>query len=217
MKNSKVKTAPSVEPITLTEAKAHLRIVISDTTYDTEVTSMIKTARQWIEQRYNIALITQTRVQKQDNFYDRYPIYRNFMGPYYTRYPITLLYPPLQSITSLSYYDTNQALQTLTENTDFYCAGKQTPAAGAQDIEIPRMWPANSWPAFKWIPDAVQIEYVCGFGDDATYVPEPIKMAIKKVVAEMFENRSVNEPEFMASIDEIMSLYQVFDHVGIYA
>jgi len=223
MITSRIKSAPAVEPVSLTEAKAQLRIVDADTTYDTEITSLITDARQWIERRYGISLITQSRVQYLDQLYTRYPVYQNFLGPYYSRFPIKLLYPPVQSITLFKYYDASQTPQTLTENTDFYISGKASPVVGAQDIEIPRIWPVNSWPVYKWIPDTIQIEYVCGYGADGTYVPGPIKRAIKMVLSQFFENRmeEIVSPDrlvkFEMSIDRVMSTYEIFEHVGIYA
>lgn len=222
MKNSLVTIAPASQAVTLLEAKTQLRIEEEDSTYNAEITRQIKAATQWIERRYGMSLITQTRKQVQDQLYERYPIYRNFLGPYYSRSPVTLLYPPVQSITSFQYYDTNQVLQSFIENTDFYCAGKMTPTIGAQDIEKPRMWPNSAWPVFKWIPDAIQIVYVTGFGPDSTYIPETIKTAVLMALTNFFENRleeitGERIAKFEMSIDRIMSTYEIFDHVGIYA
>src|SRR5258706_13905651 len=139
MKHSIIKTGPTAEPVSLTEAKIQLRIATADTTYDTEVGNLLKAARQWVERRYGISLITQSRTQFQDQLYERYPIYRNFLGPYYSRFPVMLMYPPVQSITSFKYYDTDQNLQSLTLNTDYFAAGLMTPTLGSQDIEIPRI------------------------------------------------------------------------------
>ncbi len=222
MKISRVKTAPAAYPVSLTEAKTQLRIVAADTTYDTEITRLITAATQWIERRYGISLITQTRVQYQDNFYEKYPIYRNFLGPYYSRFPVTLLNPPVQSITSLKYYDVNSVQQSLTETTDYVYTGKMAPTVGAQDIEIPRIYPVSSWPVFKWIPDTIQIEYKAGFGDDSTFVPEVIKTAILMVLSHFFENRMEEITGerigvFEMTIDRVMSTYENYQHVNLYA
>lgn len=222
MKTSLVTIGPTASAVTLNEAKRQLRIDEADGTYNDEITRQIKAATQWIERRYSISLITQTRKQKQDQLYDRYPIYRNFLGPYYSRYPVTLLYPPIQSVTTFKYYDTDQVLQTLAENTDFYVAGKMTATLGAQDIEIARIWPKNSWPVFKWIPDAIEIVSVHGFGPDSTYIPETIKTAVLMALSHFFENRMEEVVDsriskFEMTIDRIMSTYEVFDQAGIYA
>lgn len=221
MKTSLVTIAPSAYPVSLTEAKTQLRIASADTTYDTEITRLITAASQWIERRYGISIISQTRTQLQDNFYEKYPIFRNFLGPYYSRYPVTLLYPPVQSVTFIKYYDTNGILQTLDAAT-YSIAGLMTPTLGAQDIETPRIWPANSWPVFKWIPDTIQIKYISGFGADSTYVPELIKTAVLMVLSHFFENRMEEITgdrisKFEMSIDRVMSSYENFQHVNLYA
>lgn len=222
MKNSLVTTAPAAYPVSPAEAKAQLRIASADVTYDTEITRLITAATQWVERRYGISIITQTRTQFQDNFYEKYPIFRNFLGPYYSRYPVTLLYPPVQSVTFIKYYDTNQVLQTLDPAT-YTVAGLIPPTAGAQDIETPRIWPVSSWPIFKWIPDTIQIKYVSGFGDDSTKVPEVIKQAVLMVLSGLFENRQEEAivPDrlikFEMSVDRIMSSYENFQHVNLYA
>ena len=49
--------APVAEPVTLSEAKAHLRV--SDTAEDTLITGLIKAAREEVEETTGLALITQ--------------------------------------------------------------------------------------------------------------------------------------------------------------
>lgn len=221
MKTSLVTIAPAVYPVSTTEAKNQLRIALGDTTYDTEITRLITAASQWVERRYGISIITQTRTQLQDNFYEKYPIFRNFLGPYYSRYPVTLLYPPVQSVTSIKYYDTSQVLQTLDPAT-YTVTGLMAPTLGAQDIETPRIFPQSSWPVFKWIPDTIQIKYISGFGDDSTFVPETIKTAVLMCLSHLFENRmeeitGERIAKFEMSIDRIMSSYENYQHVNLYA
>jgi peptide/nickel transport system permease protein len=57
----KTTTAPASEPITLTEAKAHLRVDFDDD--DTLITAMIAAARGYVEEHCNRALLTQTVTQ----------------------------------------------------------------------------------------------------------------------------------------------------------
>ena len=50
--------APSVEPISLAEAKAHLRIDASDE--DALLTSLITAARMFVERTLSLALVTES-------------------------------------------------------------------------------------------------------------------------------------------------------------
>jgi len=222
VKTSLVITAPATYPVSLTEAKTQLRILNADTTYDTEVTRLITAATQWIERRYSISIITQTREQVQDNFYERYPIYRGDSQRWYSLFPVMILYPPVQSITTFAYTDQSGTNQTLVAGTDYTAYGTMTTTAGAQDIENCRLILINKWPTFQFIPDAIRITYVTGFGI-ATQVPEVIKTAVLMVISGLFENRQEEAivPDrlikFEMSIDRIMSTYENFQHVNIYA
>lgn len=209
MKNSIVTVAPSVEPVSTTEAKAQLRIHADDTTYDTEITRKLAAARQWVERRYGIAIITQTRKQTQDQF----PCDGKWSA-------VKLLYPPVQSITTFSYTDSEGTTQTLVAGTNYSSTGLMTPTVGAQDIVIPELYPISFWPTIKSVPGAVSITYVAGFGNDGTYVPQPVKEAILMVLAHFFEQRQAeitgeSIAKFEMDVDRVMSAYEVFDHAGI--
>ena len=93
---SKVTTEPSVEPATSTEAKLHLKVDHTDD--DTLITIIIQAAREIIEQYTHRSLITQSRTIKLDYFPDR---------------EILIPHGPLISITSIKYYDEDEAQQTL--------------------------------------------------------------------------------------------------------
>ena len=56
-----------VEPVTVDEAKLHLRVDSTDD--DIVIETVIQEAREWIEETYSMALITQTL----DYYLDEYP------------------------------------------------------------------------------------------------------------------------------------------------
>lgn len=220
MRVSKVFSQPaSYEGVSLSDAKRQLRIHETDNTFDVEVGRLIRSATQWMERRYSLSILTQTRVQTQDNFYPKR--FGNY-SRYPSRYAIDLLYAPIQSITSVSYIKEDGTTGTLALTTDYYTAGMMVSTLGAQDISRGRILPVTSWPATKYVDEAVTIQYDCGFGADSTYVPEPIKDAILRYISFMFEqrvdevsDRGVTTAKFQMGIDSLMSTYENFRHIDI--
>jgi uncharacterized phiE125 gp8 family phage protein len=158
-------TGPAVEPISLAEAKAHLRVEVAND--DELIDSLIAAVRQGVEER-GYVLITQTW----DLHLDRFP------GV------IRIPRAPVQSIDSVSYVDTDGATQPLALS--LYTADlTATPA---------RIVPAygESWPATRPVPKAVTVRFVAGYGNGATpdLVPERVLQAMKVDLAGLYYNRS---------------------------
>jgi len=152
----RIKIQPAVEPVTLAEIRAHLGISQpGDTARDGVIDGRIVTARTMAEHITQLALITQTWIGYSQCFSNVMP-----------------LKGPLQSVASIKYIDQNGALQTL--------------AAALYDVDTVAavVVPAYGvcWPTPRDVRNAVQIEYVCGYGL-AEAVPEPIKAAIRFTVA----------------------------------
>lgn len=160
---SKVTSEPAVEPISPTEAKLHLRV--DHSADDSLIGILIQTAREIVEAHTNRSLITQTRVIKLDNF--------PCLGT------IRLTHGPVQSLTSITYYDQDDVSRTLASSDyweDF-------------DSNISRVVVKTSWPATEDKPNAVTITYVAGYGDDSDSVPAAIKQAMLLILAHLYENR----------------------------
>jgi uncharacterized phiE125 gp8 family phage protein len=147
-------TAPVVEPLTVAEAKQHLRI--EDGAHDTELGAMIVAARKLLEETLWRAFITQTW----DYWLDAFP-------PAHLALPR----PPLQSITSISYTDTDGAEQTV----DGSLYGADTATDPGRVI----LADGESWPTSASIPKAVKVRFVAGYGDAASAVPAPLIAALK--------------------------------------
>lgn len=152
-------TGPVLEPLTLDEAKEHLRITIDD--MDGYINSLIGDVRQEIENMTSRAFITQTW----DYFVDCFP---GGGGA------IEIPRPPLQSVTSVNYVDENGATQTL--STSVYTVDT--------DSEPGRVYLAfnESWPTVRDIRHAITIRFVAGYGVNPSSVPGPIKRAIRLMV-----------------------------------
>jgi uncharacterized phiE125 gp8 family phage protein len=159
-------SAPAIEPVTLTEAKAHLRVEISDD--DTYITALIVAARERAEGFLRRALITRTY----DLYLDDFPAAGS----------IPLPKPPLQTVLSVKYIDANSVTQTLTENTDYIVDRISEPGW----IVLPS---GLSWPTTKDVIASVIIRFKAGYGDTAASLPEVFKLAIKHMALGWYDVR----------------------------
>jgi len=169
-------TGPVNASLTLAEAKAQLRIDFDDD--DTLLTNLIHTAEAHVDGLGDLgrAMITQTWAQ-----------YEN-QSPGWVRLHMT----PVQSLTSVEYYDADGVLQTATlsdfelwRDGDFMVC---KPKDGAQ------------WPTADSRPDAIKITYVAGFGDASTDIPENIRQAMLMLIAHLYENReAATEAKLMST------------------
>lgn len=161
--NVELVTAPAESPVTLAEAKSHCRVDIS--TDDVLIQTYIDAATEKAQAELQRAIITQTRRVYLDAFDGD---------------EIELPYPKLQSVTSVKYYDANGVLQTLSPGSYF--------VDDKAIVGSVVLWSGSSWPATADRPNAVEIEYVCGYGA-ASAVPKCVKVAILHLVAHWYENR----------------------------
>lgn len=158
-------TAPGTEPITRTEAKLHLRV--DHTADDSLIDALITAARRQVEIHTGRALVTQTW----DLTFDCWPC-----GD-----AIDIPLPPLQSVTSVTYYDTADAA------TVWSSANYQVVIDGVRGRLV--LAYGKVWPAVTLRPAAgVVVRFVAGYGAAAA-VPEDVKAAIKLWLGHLYANR----------------------------
>lgn len=100
-------------------------------------------------------------------------------------------YPPLASVESVKYVDGDGVVQTLAA--DQYVV---------RTAEVPgEIWPAYgvTWPTPRSEPDAVRVEFTCGYGA-AEDVPQAIKRAVLLIVGTLYMNRETVAPVAMQPI-----------------
>lgn len=165
-KKYQITVQPITEPITLSEAREHLRNE-GLTADDDYINTLIVTARKWVEQYTSRALINQTWVQSWD------------VVP--SKAVFELAVNPLVSITSFQYYDENGNSQNYTTY--------QTDTQSEQAILCPDY--NTTFPSIQLGRlNAINLTFVCGYGTAAD-VPGDIKHAIKIMLAYFYdENRS---------------------------
>lgn len=152
----------ATEPVTLDQAKSHLRV--DGTDEDTLITALIKAARQDAENRLQRTLLESTWRLTLDAFPRAWP------------YDVILLgWGPIISVSSVKYYDPAGTLQTLDPSAYRLADG---------GIES-----ATSWPATQARRGAVEVTYLAGYGAAASAVPAPIVQWILLALGDLYANR----------------------------
>ncbi len=159
--------APAIEPVTLAEAKEQMRVLHEYE--DDYITGLITAARIEAEKTNGRSFITQEWRVNLDSF------------PCSSTSSILIPNPPLQTIDSVTYYDSSGTQQTWAASN--YIVDS--------DSEPARLTPAYgvTWPTAQSRPNAVSIAFTAGFGDAAEDVPEEKRLAIKILTALFYENR----------------------------
>jgi uncharacterized phiE125 gp8 family phage protein len=162
-------TAPTVEPLTIADAKTHLRFV--ETVEDALIVAQIRAARSEAETYTARALLSQTWKAS----YDAFP---SDAGP------IVLPKPPLISVTSVQYVDLDGVAQTW--SSALYAVYQF--ATGHPHAQAGYLAPiyGGSYPSTRVIPEAVRVTFVAGYGTRADQVPAAIAAAIKIRLSDLF-------------------------------
>lgn len=181
----KLISGPQVEPISLAEAKAHLRVDHTDD--DVYISSLIAAARSYIDGDIGFlqrALIWQTW----DLIIDAFPTAALPTGTWWagsdavadTTTAIRIPLPPLQSIVHVKYFDTTGTETTMLSD-DYVVDTASEPGW---------LLPSTAgWPATQEAINAVEIRFQAGYGPAATDVPDNIRHAVKLFVGYYYENR----------------------------
>lgn len=168
----KVTSGPASEPVSLAEAKAHLRVESGVTADDSYITNLITAARIEVENYCNRALITQTI----EEVYDGFPI----TSPVRYNNRLYLSINPVQSVTSVTYKDES--------GTQTWGPGDYATELVSEPAQITPVY-GGTWPVTVEIPAAVKVTYEAGFGDDADNVPEAIKQSMLLMISQWYQYR----------------------------
>jgi uncharacterized phiE125 gp8 family phage protein len=164
--NLKIIQISATEPITLEEAKLHLRV--TNTEEDNLIKSLITVARQRCESVTNRALVSTTFELIMDSFPEK----------------IVLPMPPTESITWIKYTDYEGTEEEMPE--EDYIFYNSEPA-----VIVPAY--GKDWPSFNPYPKgAVKVRYVAGYKsseDPGFILPEVIKEAMLLIIGIFYENR----------------------------
>lgn len=176
-------TPPAVEPVTLAEAKAHLRVDGTDS--DAEIAAMISAAREWCEQYLDRTLVHTQWVMR----FDRFPVDSTA--------DIELPRPPVvgsgpHTAVSVSY--TLEDGTTANYSTNLFRVDRaSTPGAVKTNY-------AQTWPPHRQDDNSVSVTWWAGYGASGSDVPQGVKNAILLYVHELYEKRGSAEPPAAAKM-----------------
>lgn len=178
--------APATEPVTLAEAKAHLRV--DGEADDAYIASLIVTSRLQIEAALGLALVTQS--------------WRLHLDEWPSDRPIELPMRPLAAIDAISVAVDNSSTVTLSPST-YIVDGKASP---------PRIVFTSLPPEPGWIARGIAIDFTAGFGT-APSVPHDIRHALLLLVAHWYEHREPatrgGTPAIPDAVSALLAPYRV--------
>lgn len=165
-------TGPIDEPLTLAEAKAHLRV-----TWDNEdnlITRLITGAREGFERETGRQLLTATW----RGFLDRFPPFDHEA--------IEIARPPLVAVTEVNYIDPSGVLQAWPAAE--YTVETFSGPSAQRGMLFPKS--EQEYPQTRRIPNAVTIDFDSGYGVAAD-IPEEIREAMLAWIGHHYEHREL--------------------------
>lgn len=183
----RVVTPPEAAPVSLVEAKAHLRLEESGD--DTYVLMLIETASLYVEKACERGLVLQT--------------VELTTGPLCGVQSLPLPGGHLAEVPEVEvhYLDPDGELVEL-DAADFFTVRGGDAKPG--DLHLV---PDTTWPEMSTRVDALRVQYDVGW-EDAAAVPAPLKHAVLLALSELYENRSPAELSENSTLNALMAPYE---------
>lgn len=185
-------TAPAVYPLSLAEAKEHLRVTSTDE--NNLLTNLIKAVTLQAEELTGCKFITQTWKAFYNGWPDEY-----FVIPY----------PPLQSVTHIKYKNTAGTQTAWNDGnspmTYAYIVDTDSDP-GRVVLGYDESWPSTT--LYPSIP--IEIQFICGYGLAAS-VPEDVKTMLKIGLERLYDRPHESYDKLLKDIWEGF-IYNKKDH-----
>lgn len=157
-------TPPAIEPVTLADMRAHLRLDTADE--DALLTALITVAREHIERETGLVLIARP--------------FRLCLDSWPGDGILTISRGPVRSVTAVTVYDGEGQGEAVSLD-GHLLDGEARPA---------RLW-LTAVPEPGRMLNGIEVEFIAGFGESGADVPETLKRAMLLHVAAMFATRGV--------------------------
>jgi uncharacterized phiE125 gp8 family phage protein len=182
-------SGPALEPVTVAEAKAHLRV--DGTEEETLIASLILVSRLHLETALGLALVTQS--------------WRLFLDCWPAQKDLELPIRPLQSIDAVRVWPAEGAA-TVIDSADYLA---DTASVPPRLVRTGVVWPQPGKAA-----NGIEIDLTAGYGTLATDVPAPLRQALMLLIAHWYENRepiTVGSPETVIPepVSDLVEAYRV--------
>ncbi|MGQ0740924.1 MAG: head-tail connector protein [Alphaproteobacteria bacterium] len=178
-------TAPAEEPVSLADAKAHLRVDTNDD--DALITRLIAAARQAAEEATGRAFVAQT--------------WRLWLDGWPSEWAIELPRPPLIGVSSITAYDRNGNATVVDAETYLVDAAARPGRVVFDTTVLP--------PVILRAANAIAVEFDAGYGA-AAVVPAGIVAGVLAWIAHLYELRGESETPPPAQALALLAPYRVF-------
>ena len=170
-------TEPAVEPVTLAEAKAHLRVDISDD--DALISAIIKAAREFCEEYLDRTLVHTRWTMRADGF------------PHNGLEDVELPRPPMAqagTTTTVVLTYTLETGATATYSTASYRVDRYATPGAVKTLY------GQAWPSHLIDDNSISVTWWGGYGADGTSVPAAIRSAMLMLCSHLYEHRTAVAP-----------------------
>ena len=162
--------AAALEPVSLTDAKAYLRVDIADD--DAFITTLITVARSELERNLGRAFVTQSWTY----WLDRWP----------PGFAVPLPVAPVQAVSQVRVYALDDSFAVLPAAA-YLLDGLGSPPRLIRRGTLP--WPVPLRPAL-----GIAIDITAGHGSQPTDVPAALRIATLLLIAHWYDRRELAEP-----------------------
>lgn len=179
--------APAAPAYSLSEVKELLRLTFTDD--DAMLTALLDAASEAVEEMTGRALISQT--------------WALTLPALASDTRVMLDRPPVQAITTITYYDGDNAQQTL--DSGAYRLVKDGDKAMVRPVD------GGRWPTMYDREDAVTITYTAGFGASYVAIPPALRTAMAILADHWFHRKEIEDGErsIPPSVHNLVGLHRM--------